>query len=81
MLLMYLTMLLTADLEVKKKLEGNISITCQSFTGQMLHGNAVDISTEKDVSIKALYCVNSSIRSKGTVKVNLSHGHTVVSSE
>lgn len=70
----------SASLEVKKKLEGSLSVSCQSLTAQMLHGNSVDISADKDVSVKALYAVNSSIQSAaGSVKVGLSHGHSVVS--
>jgi hypothetical protein len=69
----------SANLEVIKKLEGNLSVTCQSLTAQMLHGNSVDISAESDVSIQALYSVNSAIQSaSGSVCVNLSHGHSVV---
>ena len=72
-------MRLSANLEVKKKLEGNLSVSCQSLKAQMLHGNSVDISAEKDVNIRALYSVNSSIQSAdGSVHVNLSHGHSVV---
>jgi hypothetical protein len=71
--------LFTANLEVKKKLEGNVSVSCKKFTAQMIHGDSVDISAHDDVRIKALYSVNSSISSSsGSVQIGLAHGHTAV---
>ena len=63
----------TANITIKKLLEGNSVIQCGTLNGKMINGSNVDIDA-KQVSIEAVYGEQTRILSKDDISVGLSRG-------
>lgn len=70
----------SADLTIKKLLEGNMHVRANRVSGKMVNGDIVDIKCKDSIDIEAMYAKESTLVANGDVTVGLMHGATEVSS-
>jgi len=69
----------SADITVKKLLEGDSSVTCRSFDAKMVNGDKVNIFCEGDIKVGAMYAKLISAKAvQGSVSLGSVHGNATV---
>jgi hypothetical protein len=63
-----------ATLDIKKVLEGNISVQCGNLTGKMINGEEVSIASSDSIAVGAIYGSNTVIQAGGKVDLGVFRG-------